>query len=433
VRVAKEKLAVVEAELAVVEKNIAAVRADFEARDRLLNENSRAQQEAVREAREHHQTVEERKNPAYLNIGRHLATQGIAPPNAPQLLTEVHRHRAAVDRHLQHKAELARLSAEIDKQELRKFYFAVVSVLALLAIILPLISQSPPKREWLPQETDVILSLNVDQLERSEIVKRWRQTQGDAWQNVRTGLFGTAAKTPVLNLARDAHRITRAVTTNGSSALREFVLVEARGDVSQAIRTITQDRSFERTTISGLQVWQKPDFAVARVGPKTLAVGISEDVGELVRVRLGMRPDLKITGQLFDRFQALNQDSAVRLISRSPQDLTRVFHPVFASELLDSVQLLGFAVTLQNPSKARLILKTKTPAKAAELSASLHNEPQRWLHLQESTQTLYAEPPEIDQRNTDLELRWNMPENATRLVLQRLAKTDVPPAVVAGF
>src|SRR6266513_1286748 len=85
-RLAKEKLIAAEAELSVVEKNIERVRTEFEARDRTLNESSRAQQEAVREARARHQTVEERKNPAYLNIGRHLASQGIAPPNARHLL-----------------------------------------------------------------------------------------------------------------------------------------------------------------------------------------------------------------------------------------------------------------------------------------------------------------------------------------------------------
>jgi len=72
-RFAKEKLKAAEAELSVVEKNMERVRSEFEARDRTLNENVRTQQEAVREARAHHQTVEERKNPAYLNIGRHLA------------------------------------------------------------------------------------------------------------------------------------------------------------------------------------------------------------------------------------------------------------------------------------------------------------------------------------------------------------------------
>ena len=98
-RSAKESLAAVQTELDAAEKNIARVRSEFEARDRALSENSRAQQESIREAKAHHQTVEERKNPAYLNIGRHLATQGIAPPNAPHLLKDVHRHREGVDRH----------------------------------------------------------------------------------------------------------------------------------------------------------------------------------------------------------------------------------------------------------------------------------------------------------------------------------------------
>src|SRR5947199_83136 len=89
--------------------------------------SSARSREGVKGAGPQIQTLEERKNPAYLNIGRHLASQGIAPPNAPQLLTEVQRHRAAVDRHLQHTTELALLSSRIDKQELRKFYFSVVS------------------------------------------------------------------------------------------------------------------------------------------------------------------------------------------------------------------------------------------------------------------------------------------------------------------
>src|SRR5262245_24714333 len=158
VRLAKEKLNAAEAELSTMEKNIARTRSDFEARDRKLSDNIRAQQEAARNARTRHQTVEERKNPAYLNIGRHLAAQGVAPPNASHLLAEAHRHRQAVDRHLEHKAELALLSSQIDKQELRKFYFSVFSVLVLLAITLLVVFQSPRGREWLPQETDTILS-----------------------------------------------------------------------------------------------------------------------------------------------------------------------------------------------------------------------------------------------------------------------------------
>src|SRR5213596_2970865 len=234
-RLAREKLTAAEAELSVVEKKMERVQTEFEARDRKLNDNIRAQQEAVREARAQHQTVEERKNPAYLNIGRHLAAQGIAPPNAPHLLTEAHRRREAVDRHLQHRAELALLSSQIDKQELRRFYFSVISVLALLAIILPLTFQSPRKREWLPQETDTILSINTDQFERADLPKRWGKDQPEIWPKVWSGLIGAAALTPGLNLPRDAVRITRAVATDQPEKTREFVLIEARRDVSRAI------------------------------------------------------------------------------------------------------------------------------------------------------------------------------------------------------
>src|SRR5262249_47462944 len=198
VRLAKEKLNAAEAELFTMEKNIARTRSDFEARDRKLSDNIRAQQEAARNARARHQTVEERKNPAYLNIGRHLAAQGVAPPNASHLLAEAHRRRQAVDRHLEHKAELAVLSSQIDKQELRKFYFSVFSVVVLLAITLLVVFQSPRGREWLPQETDTILSINADQFERGEFARRWRKDQPKLWP----ALLGAAASTPGLNLPR---------------------------------------------------------------------------------------------------------------------------------------------------------------------------------------------------------------------------------------
>ncbi|PYJ37974.1 MAG: hypothetical protein DME81_06785 [Verrucomicrobia bacterium] len=431
-RLAKEKLIAAEAELSVVEKNIERVRTEFEARDRTLNESIRLQQEAVREARAHHQTVEERKNPAYLNIGRHLAAQGIAPPNAPHLLTEAHRRHDAVNRHLQHRSELALLSSQIDKQELRKFYFSVISVLVLLAIILPVAFQSPHKGEWLPQETDAILSINTDQFERADLAKRWRKDQTEIWPKVWSGLIGTAALTPGLNLPRDAVRITRAVATE-SEKTREFVLIEARRDVSRAIRRIGADKTFQRRAINGLPVWERPPgFTVARVGPATLAVGAPDEVDELVRVRLGMKPDLKITGQLFDRFQALDRESALRLISRNPSDLSRVFHPIFARELLDASQLLGLAVTLQNPVKAKLLLKLNSPETAADFARNLHDNPQRWLRFSDSELLLYSQPPEIQRQGiSNLELRFTIPENSARLLIERIAKTDAPAVATA--
>ena len=429
-RTARETLAAVDAEIEEIDRNIARVRGEYEARDRALNENSRAQQDALKEARALHHSVEERKNPAYLNIGRHLATKGIAPPNAPHLLEDVQRHRAAVEKHSQHKAELAVLSSEIDQQELRKFYFSIASVLFLLPILLVLVMKSPAKREWLPQETEAILSVNTQQLQRDELAKRWQRERAEEWQSIVTGLTANAERTPVLNLPRDAVRVTRAMTS-GESGVREFVLVQAKSDVTPIVRSIEQDQSFERRPINGLAVWLRPDFALARLGPRTLAIGQPGEVEELVRVRLGMEQDLKITGTLFDRFQALDQETAVRLISSDPPSLSRYFSPIFTGELLSSAQILGLGFTLQDPIRGRLLLKMKSEKQAGTLATQLREEPQRWLRIQDSDLLLYAQPPEIVTQGSDVEVRFVMPENSARLLLQRVAKSNAPPPAVA--
>ncbi|HEY0368752.1 MAG TPA: hypothetical protein VGC85_04080 [Chthoniobacterales bacterium] len=430
-RMAKESLAAHQAQLDAVDKRIAAVRAEYEAKDRALNENARAQQDALKEARAQHQTVEERKNPAYLNIGRHLATQNIAPQNAPHLLETVHRHRGNVDRHTAHKAELAIFSSEIDKQELRKFYFSLASVVVLLAIILPLVFQSPGKREWLPQETEAILSLNTVQLERDDLAKRWEKDRADEWQTIWSGLTTNAQRTPGFNLARDSSRITRGLATTANGSVREFVLVQAKSDVSPIVRTVGDDHTFQRDSLSGLPIWRQEDFALARVGPRTIAVGTPTEVEELVQVRLGIREDLKISGTLLDRFQALDQESTLRLISSNPPSLGRYFAPIFSRELLEATQIIGVGLSLGNPLKARVVLKMKSPKAASDLAQRVRSEPQRWLKIQDSDALLFAEAPEVTTQQESVEIRCNVPENTARLLLQRVAKSNAGPAVAA--
>jgi hypothetical protein len=268
-------------------------------------------------------------------------------------------------------------------------------------------------------------------------------------------LIGPAASVPGLNPSRDTARITRALTTNETGETKEFNLVQTRRSLARVIRTVADDRNFKRRSINGLPVWErqpssaeppvqssgtpeaatvKPDFAVARVGPATLAVGMPEQVDELVLVRLGMKPDLKITGQLFDRFQALDHESALRLISRDPPDLSRVFHPIFSRELLGASQLIGLAVNLQNPVKARILIKVNAPKNAANVARDLRSNPEQWLRMPDSPLLLYSQLPEIQtQGNSNLELRFTMPEDSARLLLERLAGIDVPGAAVAAY
>jgi hypothetical protein len=428
-RQARQKLATAEDAVTAAEKNITRVRGEFEATDRALNEKARGRQEALREAQAQHQTVEERKDPAYLNIGRHLATRGIAPPNAPHLLHDVLRHRQSVDRHLQHTQELKVLSTQIDKQELRRFYFAIVSVLVLLAIILPLVFQSDSRREWLPQSTDAILSLNAERFERDDLPRRWRNE--DFWPGTWAGLIGDAAQTPRLRIPGETARLTRALATSDPASTREFLLVEARSDVSPVVRTIGQDKEFERRTISGLPVWQHANFNIARIGPKTLAVGSADTVDQLVQVRLGMAPDLDVNGQFFDRFQALDRDTTLRLISRDPSGLARAFHPIFTQELLARVEQIGLSLSLQTPIRARLLMKCSSADAADEIAKGIRADAGRWLHLEQSDLPLFAAAPEVNRDRENLDVRFNVPENSARLLLQRIAKTDPAPAVTA--
>lgn len=427
-RNASEKLKAAEAAVAAVEKNIARVRSEFEARDRALNENARTQQEEVKQARQQHQTVEEKKNPAYLNIGRHLASQGIAPPSAPHLLTEVQQRRATVDRHAAHKMELAELSGQIDKQELRKFYFTIVSILALLAIILPLVSQSPTKRDWLPRETLAILSFDIEGFNKAPLTNHWRKDQPELWQKVATELLGPAARTPALNLSESGRRVTRAIAMDERGPTREYVLVEAKSDLAPVVRTMTQDDSFTKSTVAGLVVWQRPDVTVARVGPRTLAVGSLGEVDKLVQVRLGTEPDLKITDPLLELFQKLDPGSALRLVARNPSDLATFFGPIFPAEFLQSSSLLGLELSLAIPSKAHLIVRAEDAAKAKSWAASLQNEPARWLTIPGSDFLLSTEAPKVEQKDEKLDLQFDIPEGAARLLLQRLAKVQATPS-----
>jgi hypothetical protein len=427
-RSAREKLTAEEALVAQADKKIAKTRAEFEARDRTLQESARTQQEEVRQARQQHQTVEEKKNPAYLNIGRHLASQGIAPPSAPHLLTQVQRHRAAVDRHTQHKAELAGLSSQIDKQQLRKFYFTIVSLLVLLAIILPLAYQSPTKRDWLPAETITILSLDIEQFNKGALANRWRKEQPEVWQKIATGLLGPAARTPAVKIAEDARRVTRALTLGEDKNQQQYVLVETRDDLAPIVRTITRDNSFTKSTITGLVVWERPDVTVARVGPRTLAVGSLGEVDRLVRVRLGTQPDLKIDDPLLETFQGLDAGNAFRLVSRNPpRDLPAFFGPILPTEFLEQCTLLGLEMNLATPAKAHLVVGAGDEARAKSLAAGLQNEPARWLNIPGSDFQLSTEPPKVEQKDTQLDLRFDIPEGAARLLLQRLAKVQPAP------
>ena len=61
-----------------------------------------------------------------------------------------------------------------------------------------------------------------------------------------------------------------------------------------------------------------------------------------------------------------------------------------------------------------------------------HENPAQWLRLDQSDLPLFTAPPEITRQGSDIEIRFNVPENTARLLLQRIAKTDAPPPATAS-
>ncbi len=69
---------------------------------------------------------------------------------------------------------------------------------------------------------------------------------------------------------------------------------------------------------------------------------------------------------------------------------------------------------------------------AADLARNLHDNPQQWLRLPESQLLLYSQSVEVQREgSSNVELRFAVPEDSARLLLERLAKTDAPQAVAA--
>jgi hypothetical protein len=126
----------------------------------------------------------------------------------------------------------------------------------------------------------------------------------------------------------------------------------------------------------------------------------------------------------------LKEASTIRLVSREPAKLDRMFAPVFNNEI-ENCDLFALSLSLQAPVKGRLILQTKSPQAAGDLAARIRNEPQRLLKLADSDLLLYVQPPDVEVQGSNVQLRFDVPENSARLVLQRLAKVTLPPAVAA--
>ena len=135
--------------------------------------------------------------------------------------------------------------------------------------------------------------------------------------------------------------------------------------------------------------------ALAQIGPETLALGPRESVEALIRVRLGLREDLKSDAQFLSEFQRLDNGSAFRLVTYRPRELTALADTVLSPALLEHCDALGLTLDMREPVSAVFVLNTPSAHETSEVARQLQASPDEALQLRSAGPNLFIEPPTV--------------------------------------
>jgi hypothetical protein len=375
--------------------------------------------------------VEQQKDIFFLVIGRRLAEREEAPPEAEELFNNTRRARQSYERLGHLDTAWHQESQSANRQDLRIFNFVVVTLAVLLAVTLLLILRTPSRRDWLPSNTEAIVSLNVSQFTNADFTRALQAQEPDTWQQVWTGLVQKVAEVPEIDVRAQVSRITHALAPSAHHGPPvDYLLVEMRGalDLDTWLKEqLARKGDFQTADVDGLTMYTKAEVAVAQIGPETLALGSADAVKELIRVRLGLKDDLKSDAQFFSQFQRLDDDSAFRLVTDQPAELTYLTDPFLNARLLGECQALGLTIDLHQPASAVFLLNGRNPAAVDRIARLLQSQPDQVLQLQSAAPNLFIAPPTVRVHDNQVEWRFKMTQPAARALLQRVSRLGVAP------
>lgn len=424
------------AELSVLDQQIKDARDALSAEERAAAIAIAGLHKEIAATRRQAARIESQKEASYLTIGRRLAEHPDAAPapgsDEEELRKVAQRHRLSYERLLSLDAGWMRESQNANQQDLRIFNFVSVTLAALVAVAFLLVLRTPAKRDWLPSNTEAIVSLNVGRFTNADFTHALETQEPDAWKEVWTGLVQKLADVPQINVREQVARITHALAPSGAKdgAPVDYLLVEMRSSVNvdEFVREeLMRKGGFERRSVEGLYIYEKPGIvAVAQIGPDTLALGTTSAVETLIGVRLGIKEDLKSDAQFFSEFSRLDDDSAFRLVTYHPQQLTYLTDPLLSRQLLTDCQALGLTINLGEPASAVFVLNTNNTAAADRIAHLLDSKPDQVLQLQSAGPNLFIEPPSVRIYDNQVEWRFKMTAPAAREFLMRVSRLGLP-------
>ncbi len=430
----------VRAKLAALDIRAQRARTDLAARDRAAALAIAGLNKEIAAIRRQVADTEENKEDAYLAIGRQLAARETAPRGADEPFVASRRQRQSLERLAGLEAFWQEESRNADRQDLRVFWFVAVTVAIIAAIVGLLIFKGPGKRDWLPANTIAIVAVDVRGFTDADFTKALQSQEPDAWQTVWTGLLHTVGEVPQIDVRRQVTRITHALApADAHGPAVDCLLVELRVsvDVDNLLRTRIggSGGGFKPRIVNGLAMYEKPGGAVAlaQIGPGTLALGSPESVEALIRVRLGLREDLKSDAQFLSEFQRLGDGSAFRLVTYRPRELTYLTDTVLSPALLEHCNALGLTLEMREPVSAVFILNTPNAQDAEQITRQLQANPDAVLQLRGAGPNLFIETPTVTKvHDTQVEWRFRMTAPAAKEFLQRVSRLEMAGPAADG-
>ena len=423
----------VRARLNAIDKQVQAAHAELTAREREITLAIAERHKEVAAIRRQTARIESEKTASYLAVGRRLAEHtptALPDETAADLFAVSQKHRQSYDRLVGLETAWLHESQSANKQDLRIFNFVGVTLAVLLAGALLLVFRTPGKRDWLPSNTQAILTVDVRRFTDADFTRALESQAPDAWQAVWSGLVQTVAQVPQIDVRRQVARITRALAPalDANHAPVDCLLVEMRAsvDVDNLLRKkMVPEGGFKQqpATVGGLPIYEKGDLAVAQIGPDTLAMGSAASVRALIEVRLGLQDDLKSDAQLFSEFARLNDESPFRLVAHTPRELTYLTDPLLNAQMLGDCEALGLTLDMHEPMSAVFVLNAGTAQAANGIARLIQANPDQVLQLASAGPNLFIERPTVTEpTDRQVEWRFRMTQPAAREFLERVSR-----------
>ena len=423
----------VRARLSAIDKEVQAAHAALTETERLVTLAIAERHKEIAAVRRTVARIESEKSASYLAIGRRLREHAPAdPPDeaAANLFAVSQKQQQAYERLVGLETSWLRESQDANKQDLRIFNFVGVTVAVLLGIALLLVFRTPGKRDWLPSNTQAILTVDVRRFTDADFTRALQSREPDAWQTVWSGLIQTVAQVPQIDVRRQVVRITRALApaADANHAPVDCLLVAMRAsvDVDNLLRKkMVSEGGFKPQPVSvgGLPIYEKGGLAAAQIGPDTLALGSVASVKALIEVRLGLQNDLQSDAQLFSEFARLGEESPFRLVTHKPRELTYLTDPLLNAQLLGDCEALGLTLDMREPVSAVFVFSAGTPQEAGGVARLIQANPDQVLQLASAGPNLFIERPTVT-TPTDRQVEWRfrMTQPAAREFLQRVSR-----------